>query len=42
MQGIKRYPNLNTVMMVEGVLNANREIPMKLSELKRKLPKQVI
>lgn len=42
MQEIKRYPNLNTVIMVEDVLKKHSDIPMKLSELKRKLPKQVM
>ena len=37
-----RYPNLSTVLMVEGVLRKNRDIPMKISELKKKLPKQVM
>ena len=39
---IKRYPNLNTVLMVENFLKKHRDIPIKLSELKRKLPKQVM
>ncbi|MBT3583042.1 hypothetical protein HN924_00345 [Candidatus Woesearchaeota archaeon] len=38
----KRYPNLNTVLMVEDVLRENCDIPMKISELKQKLPKQVM
>lgn len=39
---IKRYPNLNTVLMVEAVLRKNCDMPMKISELKQKLPKQVM
>ena len=39
---IKRYPNLNTVLMVENFLKKHREMPIKISELKRKLPKQVM
>ena len=39
---IKRYPNLSTVIMVEKVLEENSFEPMKVSELKRKLPKQVM
>ena len=39
---IKRYPNLNTVLMVENFLKKHRDIPIKVSELKRKLPKQVM
>ena len=42
MQKSKRYPNLNTVLMVEDVLKENKDLPMKLSELKKKLPKQVM
>lgn len=38
----KRYPNLNTVLMVEDFLKKHRDMPMKMSELKRKLPKQVM
>lgn len=38
----KRYPNLGTVLMVEEVLEENQSEPMKLSELKTKLPKQVM
>ena len=41
-QILKRYPNLNTILMVEKVLKKNRDLPMKLSELKKKLPKQVM
>ena len=39
---VKRYPNLSTVLMVENFLEKHRDIPIKLSELKRKLPKQVM
>lgn len=38
----KRYPNLNTVLMVEDFLKKNRDMPIKISELKKKLPKQVM
>jgi hypothetical protein len=37
-----RYPNLNTVLMVEDVLKENRDIPLKISELKNKLRKKVM
>ena len=37
-----RYPNLNTVLMVEDFLKEHRDIPMKISEIKEKLPKQVM
>jgi len=39
---IKRYPNLNTVLMVEDVLKAHRDLPLKISELKKLLPKQIM
>jgi len=39
---VLRYPNLNTVMMVEDFLKKNRDIPISLSELRKKLPKQVM
>jgi len=38
----KRYPNLNTVLMVEDFLKKKRDLPLKLSEIKKKLPKQVM
>ena len=38
----KRYPNLITVLMVEDFLKKNRDIPIKIAELKRKLPKQIM
>ena len=39
---IIRYPNLNTVLMVEEFLEKNRDLPIKFSELKNRLPKQVM
>lgn len=39
---IKRYPNLSTVLMVENFLRKHRDMPMKISEIKEKLPKQVM
>ena len=39
---VRRYPNLNTVLMVEDFLKKNMGMPMKLSELRKKLPKQVM
>ncbi|MBU0760773.1 MAG: hypothetical protein KJ600_00145 [Nanoarchaeota archaeon] len=39
---IKRYPNLNTVLMVEDFLKQNQDIPMKISEIKKQLPKQIM
>ena len=41
-QVLKRYPNLNTILMVEKVLKKHQDMPMKLSKLKTKLPKQVM
>ncbi|MEK6855679.1 MAG: hypothetical protein AABX66_00820 [Nanoarchaeota archaeon] len=40
--GTKRYPNLATVIMVENFLKNNRDMPMKISEIKQKLPKQIM
>lgn len=37
-----RYPNLGTVIMVENFLKKNSDLPMKISEIKKKLPKQVM
>lgn len=39
---IKRYPNLSTVLMVEDLLRKHRDMPMKLSEIKKQLPKQIM
>jgi len=39
---IVRYPNLNTVLMVEDFLKEHKDMPMKLSDIKKKLPKQVM
>ncbi len=39
---IKRYPNLNTVLMVEDFLEKHSDMPISISELKKKLPKQVM
>lgn|SRR3989338_7437899 len=38
----RRYPNLNTVLMVEDYLKEHRDMPMKIAELKRRLPKQIM
>ena len=39
---ILRYPNLNTVLMVEDFLKKHRDLPMKISELRKALPRQVM
>ena len=39
---ILRYPNLNTVLMVEDFLEKHRDIPIQISELKKMLPKQIM
>ena len=41
-QKFERYPNLNTVLMVEDVLRRHQDIPLKISELKNLLPKKVM
>ena len=38
----KRYPNLNTVLMVEDFLKQHRDLPKKLVDIKKQLPKQVM
>ncbi|MFH1473368.1 MAG: hypothetical protein ABIE55_00585 [Candidatus Aenigmatarchaeota archaeon] len=38
----KRYPNLSTVLMVEDFLKKHRDLPMKVSDLRKKLPRQVM
>lgn len=38
---IEHWPSLNTVIMVEDVLRKMDDSVMKVSELKRKLPRQV-
>ncbi|MEK6969465.1 MAG: hypothetical protein AABW48_03485 [Nanoarchaeota archaeon] len=38
----KRYPNLNTVLMVENFLKAKRDLPLKLAEIKKQLPKKIM
>lgn len=38
----KRYPNLNTVLMVEDFLKKHRDMPIKIAELKKRLPKQIM
>lgn len=38
----KRYPNLNTILMVENFLQEHRDLPLKISEIKKQLPKQVM
>jgi len=39
---VKRYPNLNTVLMVEDFLKSRRAMPMKISDIKKNLPKQIM
>ena len=38
----KRYPNLNTVLMVETFLKKHSDMPMKISDIKKKLPRKVM
>ena len=37
-----RYPNLNTILMVENFLRKNSDAPLKISEIKEKIPKKVM
>ena len=39
---VKRYPNLNTVLMVEDFLKKHKDMPIQIPELKKKLPKQIM
>ena len=38
----KRYPNLNTVLMVESFLKLHRDMPMSIANIKRQLPRQIM
>lgn len=38
----KRYPNLSTMLMIEDFLKTHGHAPIKISELKRRLPKQIM
>ena len=44
MQTMKKIhsPNLNTVIMIEEFLKKHRDAPMKISEIKEKIPKKVM
>lgn len=42
MQQLERYPNLNTVLMVEDFLKAHQDIPLTITDIKNQLPKQVM
>jgi len=39
---VKRYPNLNTVLMVEKFLEGQRDVPILIRDLEKKLPRQVM
>lgn len=39
---ILRYPNLNTILMVEDYLKKHQDIPIKVSTLKKNLKKQIM
>jgi hypothetical protein len=39
---IIRYPNLNTVLMVEDFLKEHEDMPMTIAEIRKKLPKQIM
>lgn len=41
LQKLKHAPNLKTILMVENTLKNMDESVIKISELKRKLPKQI-
>ena len=37
-----RYPNLNTVLMVEEFLEGHQDLPISFNDLTKKLPRQVM
>lgn len=39
---IGRSPNLSTILMIEDLLQKNKDLPMKIVEIKMKLPKKVM
>jgi hypothetical protein len=39
---VLRYPNLNTVLMVEKFLKKHRDLPVSAAQLRKSLPKQVM
>ena len=39
---LKRYPNLQTVLMVEDFLKQHQDMPIRMSDLRKQLPKQVM
>jgi len=39
---VTRYPNLGTVLMVEEFLQKNQSTPLKISEIKKGIPKKVM
>lgn len=38
----QRYPNLGTVIMVEDFLKEHQDTPLRISEIRSNLPKQVM
>ena len=38
----KRYPNLNTVLMIEKSLKEHKDKPLKVAEIKKELPKKIM
>ena len=37
-----RYPNLNTILMIESYLKENKDMPLKITKIKENLPKQIM
>ncbi len=37
-----RYPNLNTIIMIENYLKKNESKPLKIAEIKKELPKKIM
>ena len=39
---VLRYPNLNTVLMIEDFLQEHEDMPMSIAKIKKGLPKKVM
>jgi hypothetical protein len=37
-----RYPNLSTVLMIEDYLKRNNDLPIKITQLRKNLPKKIM
>jgi hypothetical protein len=37
-----RYPNLSTILMIEDYLKKNKDLPIKITNLRENLPKKIM